>query len=76
VARDNNLSSVSFPSISTGAYGYPIAPAARIALSTVAAFLAKATSIKEVVFVLYDARTFDAYALALRDIIEEKASKE
>jgi O-acetyl-ADP-ribose deacetylase (regulator of RNase III) len=72
LASDNNLSSVSFPSISTGAYGYPVEPAARIALSTVAVFLSKASSIKEVVFVLYDSRTLDAYALAIRDIIEGK----
>jgi O-acetyl-ADP-ribose deacetylase len=72
LAAANNLSSISFPSISTGAYGYPVDQASRIALKTVAAFLAKATSIKEVVFILFDARTFDAYAIALRDIIEEK----
>jgi O-acetyl-ADP-ribose deacetylase (regulator of RNase III) len=72
VAAAHNLSSISFPSISTGAYGYPVNEAARIALKTVAAFLAKATSIKEVVFVLFDTRTFDAYAIALRDIIEKK----
>jgi O-acetyl-ADP-ribose deacetylase (regulator of RNase III) len=72
LASANHLSSVSFPSISTGVYGYPIGPAARIALSTVKDFLAEASSIKEVVFVLYDAHTFEAYALALRDIIEGK----
>jgi O-acetyl-ADP-ribose deacetylase (regulator of RNase III) len=72
LASANNLSSVSFPSISTGAYGYPVAAAARIALNTVKDFLTKTSSIKEVVFVLYDARTLDAYALALRDIIEGK----
>jgi O-acetyl-ADP-ribose deacetylase (regulator of RNase III) len=72
LADANNLSSISFPSISTGAYGYPVDKAARIALKTVAAFLAEASSIKEVVFVLYDARTFDAYAVAFKDIIEEK----
>jgi O-acetyl-ADP-ribose deacetylase (regulator of RNase III) len=70
LASASNLSSISFPSISTGAYGYPVEQAARIALKTVTAFLSKATSIKEVVFVLFDSRTFDAYALALRDIID------
>jgi O-acetyl-ADP-ribose deacetylase (regulator of RNase III) len=74
LASDNNLSSVSFPSISTGAYGYPVALAARIALNTVKAFLTKTSSVKEVVFVLFDSRTFDAYALALRDIIEGKTN--
>ncbi len=72
LASANNLASVSFPSISTGAYGYPIDEAARIALKTVADFLSKPTSIKEAVFVLYDSRTFEAYTIALRGIIEEK----
>jgi O-acetyl-ADP-ribose deacetylase (regulator of RNase III) len=71
-ASDGNLSSVSFPSVSTGAYGYPVEPAARIALNAVKDFLSKVSPIKEVVFVLYDSRTFDAYALALQDIIEGK----
>jgi O-acetyl-ADP-ribose deacetylase (regulator of RNase III) len=76
LAASHNLSSISFPSISTGAYGYPVDKAARTALRTVAAFLAEASSIKEVVFVLFDARTFDTYAIALRDIIEEEGKTE
>jgi O-acetyl-ADP-ribose deacetylase (regulator of RNase III) len=68
LAAENNLSSVSFPSISTGAYGYPVEPAARIALQTVISFLSKESSLREVVFVLYDTRTFEAYVDALRDV--------
>ncbi len=68
IAAENNLSSIAFPSISTGAYGYPVVEASRIALKTVADFLAKPTSINEVVFVLFDSRTFDAYASALLEI--------
>jgi O-acetyl-ADP-ribose deacetylase (regulator of RNase III) len=72
LAAANKLSSVSFPSISTGAYGYPVAAAARIALQTVVSFLSEATSIKEVVFVLFDSRTLEAYASALKEIVEKK----
>jgi O-acetyl-ADP-ribose deacetylase (regulator of RNase III) len=72
LAAENNLSSVAFPSISTGVYGYPVNEAARVATSTVIAFLGQGTtSIKEVVFVLFDARTFAAYSLALREAAEE-----
>jgi len=39
LAAENNLTSISFPSISTGAYGYPVAQAAVTALRTVVAFL-------------------------------------
>jgi O-acetyl-ADP-ribose deacetylase (regulator of RNase III) len=76
LASAKNLNSISFPSISTGAYGYPVNEAARIALKTAAAFLAGETPIREVVFVVYDARTYEAYALAWRDIIRGKGKPE
>ena len=70
LAVKNILTSIAFPSVSTGAYGYPVDEASRIAVKTVASFLSEASSIKEVVFVLFDARTFDAYASALGEIKE------
>ncbi len=69
LAAGNSLASVSFPSISTGAYGYPVEQAAGVALTTVIAFLReKMTSVKEVVFVLFDSRTYEAYVAALREV--------
>jgi O-acetyl-ADP-ribose deacetylase (regulator of RNase III) len=66
LAIEHKLTSVSFPSISTGAYGYPIAEAAVVALRAAAAFLGETkTSLKEVVFVLFDARSYQHYAAAL-----------
>ncbi len=66
VASENSLSSISFPSISTGAYGYPLAEAAKVAITTVASFLKEGiTSIKEVVFVLFDPVTFRCYSSVL-----------
>ena len=73
IAEANKLRSISFPSISTGAYGYPVEKAARVALQTVQAFLTKGSSIKEAIFVLHDAHSYEAYAIALKDIIEEKS---
>jgi O-acetyl-ADP-ribose deacetylase (regulator of RNase III) len=68
LASENRLKSISFPSISTGAYGYPVAEAAKVALSTVVAFLRdEPTSLEEVFFVLYDSRTYRAYSAALAD---------
>jgi O-acetyl-ADP-ribose deacetylase (regulator of RNase III) len=72
LAAENNLTSISFPSISTGAYGYPIDEASSIAIKTVASFLSETTSLKEVVFVLFDSRTFDAYASALKEITGDR----
>jgi len=69
VAIENNLSSVSFPSISTGAYGYPVAEAAEVAIKTVVLLLKdEETTIKEVVFVLFDSSTFESYTSALGEI--------
>ena len=73
LAAENRLDSVSFPSISTGAYGYPVDDASGIALRTVISFLGGGvTSIKEVVFVLFNSQTFDAYSSALREVTEKE----
>jgi len=67
LATEHKLASISFPSISTGAYGYPVDEAAKIAVSTVVSFLKRqATSLKEVVFVLFDSRTHRNYCSALQ----------
>ncbi len=73
VAAGNNLNSVSFPSISTGAYGYPVDQAAKVALNAAITFLGQGdTSLREVVFVLFDSRTLGTYSSALREIAEER----
>lgn len=70
LAAEYNLTSVSFPSISTGAYGYPVAEAAKVAVRAVVSFLREqVTSVKEVVFVLFDSGTYEAYSLALEEVI-------
>lgn len=50
VARNRDLRSIAFPCISTGVYGYPVGPAARIALDAVAASLSDVGSIADVIF--------------------------
>jgi len=73
VAAENNLSSISFPSISTGAYGYPVSEAAKVAINTVVSFLQEgATSIREVTFVLFDAATFQSYASGLGEVVSRR----
>lgn len=72
VAVANGLKSVSFPSISTGAFGYPVRLAAAIALETVTDFLHREESLEEVVFVLFDAATYRIYAQALEALLPEK----
>jgi O-acetyl-ADP-ribose deacetylase (regulator of RNase III) len=65
IARDHELHSIAFPSISTGIYGYPVDQAAPVALREMirwqASFPAKA------VFVCFDCHTFAIYTHALED---------
>jgi O-acetyl-ADP-ribose deacetylase (regulator of RNase III) len=65
IAHRHGLKSISFPSISTGVYGYPVAEAANVALSAVIEHLKGKSSLAKVVFVLFDRGTFDVYAHAL-----------
>ncbi|BDC35428.1 MAG: O-acetyl-ADP-ribose deacetylase [Candidatus Methanoliparum thermophilum] len=59
LGKNKGLKELSFPSISTGAFGYPIDLAAEVAINAVADFLKDNEMI--VNFVLFDDRTFNAY---------------
>ena len=63
IAKENNFREISFPSISTGAYGYPVVLASRIALSAVSEFLEE--NAMTVNFVLFDDDTYKVYRNAL-----------
>jgi O-acetyl-ADP-ribose deacetylase (regulator of RNase III) len=66
LAVENGVRSIAFPSISTGAYGYPVEKAAPVALSTVTTFLRMEKLAPGLVrFVLFDARVLGAYYEAL-----------
>ncbi|HET9165540.1 MAG TPA: O-acetyl-ADP-ribose deacetylase [Candidatus Angelobacter sp.] len=67
-ANHKLCASVSFPSVSTGAFGYPVGPAAQIALRTIADLLHEPKSVKLVRFVLFDERTYQAYAAAAEEL--------
>jgi O-acetyl-ADP-ribose deacetylase (regulator of RNase III) len=67
VAAENGVRSVAFPSISTGAYGYPLEEAAPIALQTAIDYLAAQGEggIELVRFVLFGRQAYQTYAHAL-----------
>ncbi|MCJ7632369.1 macro domain-containing protein, partial [Candidatus Bathyarchaeota archaeon] len=71
LAVSKGLRTVSFPSISTGAYGYPIEEASRIALETTKEFLQKEDNLSEVVFVLFSQHDLEIYKENLRFISEK-----
>lgn len=62
VAGDLGAATIAFPSISTGAYGYPVADAARIALETVRN---TQTGLEEIRFVLFSQEAMNAFNAAL-----------
>ena len=65
IASAYHLNSVAFPSISTGAYGYPVSEAAPVALHSVIEYLKAHREIALVRFVLFDSHTYLAYQQAL-----------
>ncbi len=68
-AREIGARSVAFPSLSTGAYRFPVDRAARLALSTVRDWLSAHPGVlDEVRVVLFDRQTFDAYAAVLDEL--------
>lgn len=71
VASQNKLKSVAFPSISTGAYGYPLAEAAPIALKTVMDYLKAHPDIQLVRFVLFGQGAYQAYEKAMKDLMKK-----
>ncbi|WP_347274665.1 O-acetyl-ADP-ribose deacetylase [Candidatus Kuenenia sp.] len=71
-ASDHAVKSVSFPSISTGAYGYPIDKASKIALKTVIGYLKNHTGIRLVRFVLFNNDAYKAYEKAMNECISDQ----
>ncbi len=69
LAARHGLRTVAFPSLSTGAYGYPLDQAARVALAAVKeAILAHPDAFDEVRFVLFGSQAFEAYQRALAEL--------
>jgi O-acetyl-ADP-ribose deacetylase (regulator of RNase III) len=64
LADELGLTSLSFPAISTGAFGYPAPEAASIAVSSTVEVLASAKSVRRVRFVLFDISTLKIYMRA------------
>jgi len=67
----HKISSIAFPSISTGIYGYPVEEACRIALKTVRDYLQDHPEIRLVRFVLFDSGTYQAYEEALKELSDQ-----
>lgn len=69
LASENQLSSIAFPAISTGIYGYPMEEAARIAFRTIIDYLSEHPQITLVRYVLYDDRAFAVHERVLEQVL-------
>ncbi len=70
IAEERNLSTIAFPAISCGAYGFPIPAAATVAISTVFSFLQKNPTLR-VIFACYNEKVRKAHEVALEEHIRE-----
>ena len=66
LARDNNISTIAFPAISTGAYNFPQDQAARIAIDTVIEFLVINELPLEVTFICFESDSLAHYQTKIR----------
>lgn len=75
LAETHGITSISFPAISTGIFGYPLDEAATIAVETIAEYLTameSTTGLKTVRMVLYDEEAYEAHVKALEKILKER----
>ena len=72
LAASKEIKSIAFPSISTGAYGYPINEASEIALKTVMEFIKTAVALLQIIrFALFSDKDLKVYEETLRSIIKK-----
>jgi O-acetyl-ADP-ribose deacetylase len=68
LAAQHEISSLAFPCISTGVYGYPVELAAKVAVATVRSSLAEFTGIVEVIFCCFSEADLVVYERVLKDV--------
>jgi len=69
LASSRGIKSIAFPSISTGAYGYPLEEAAKIALGTAIKYLRERDDIGLVRFVLFGQNALEVYQKKVRELV-------
>lgn len=69
LADEGGLGSIAFPAISTGTFGYPGEPAARVALKSVLETLPGLTSVRLVRFVMFRGEQFQLYGRLLEELV-------
>jgi O-acetyl-ADP-ribose deacetylase (regulator of RNase III) len=76
LADGRHLSSIAFPAISTGAFGYPMEPAARVALATVVSQAGTLVSVTHVRFVLPASADLAIHETVLADLARPRVARD
>ncbi len=71
LAKETGIKTISFPSISTGAYGCPVKESSKIAIKTAIDFIKKENHLKEIRFVLFTNDIYETYLNSLKEVIDE-----
>ena len=70
LVEQHAILTVAFPAISTGAYGFPVDAAARIALTETVRFLQRNRLVEKIVFVCWTQKAYDCYLNAVKEIAD------
>lgn len=73
LAEEHRIRSIAFPAISTGAFGYPLEPAARVALGTVLEVAPTLSTVEQIRFVLYTEADREVHARVLEELADGTA---
>ncbi len=74
LAEENHCTSISFPAISTGVYGYPLAEAASVSLNAVIEFIPYVPSIRDIKLVQFGQANYNAYEKLFREFRAQRTS--
>ena len=72
LAAQHDVRTIAFPSISTGAYGFPVERAALIAVGEIAAFLRDDATIEHVIMVCFNDYAYEYYSSAVEKIMSNE----
>ncbi|MFA6451799.1 MAG: macro domain-containing protein [bacterium] len=70
VADENQLKSISFPAVSAGIFGYPIAQCARVMLKSAIEYMSGQTGLERVAFVLFTDHDYGVFEKTLNDLVK------
>ena len=75
LADQHGVNGIAFPSISTGAFGYPTDKASNVAVTTVIREAPKLRRVQEVRFILFDSRTYKHYVNAAHEVLRQAGKR-